>query len=179
MGQAPKFSTKLYLAKNVNAAKGKLHKLGTSKADVQWDQTPDIQTAKMLHLQCMMTHIVGTPLQQEMTLYNNQGMTLHTNKSESQDCYVGNMVKDAGAGAEDWMIKTPELTCFSIGVTGHAMGGFWKKGEAFFFDPNEGVYKFGSINDLAEGVPDFVYDNYIKGKDSQDLYLYKVTVGQS
>jgi len=107
-------------------------------------------------------------------------MTLHADWDKGrEDLYAGKLLAQGGAGAESWIKKTPELTCFSIGIPGHAMAGFWKKGAAFFFDPNGGVYEYSNINDFAEEVVDAIYENYFKGTDEEYIFFYKVTKGTS
>jgi len=204
----PGFSQKLSKAANPDASKGRLHRLGTSSKededlsggvctamcllrfkrifqthykDVVWKQREDVQAAKTIFLQYMMTQRQdGGALKKAMDLYENHGMKLHADRGESSgNRYAGKLLERGGAGAEDWIKNTPELTCFSIGIPGHAMAGFWKKGAAFFFDPNDGVYELSNINDFAEEVVYSIYETYFKGTDDEYIFFYKVTKGAS
>lgn len=48
-----------------------------------------------------------------------------------------------------WIRKMPELQAFLIEVPGHAIAGFYLKPQAYYFDPNWGVYEYNTINDFC------------------------------
>ena len=200
--EAPLFSRKLHIARNPDASNGKLRMLGTGGMtkdldggvccamcllwikrifqtqykDVSWERS-NAEAAKSIFLQYMMTQRSGSSLDKEMELYQNHGMKMYAGKNDDANHKFSGNIKESSEKAEAWIKKTPELTCFSIGVTGHAMAGFWQKGAGFFFDPNEGVFELSSINDFAVEVVDSIYQNYIANTDSKYLFLYKIEKG--
>lgn len=151
--------------------------------DVTWTGKADSDAAKMIFLQYVRTQHLpgsGSGMQKEMEIYEGHGMTLHAVSGESSDNeYYGNIRGPGGEEAREWIKKTPELTCFLISITKHEMAGFWKRGSAFFFDPNCGVYEESNINDFADVLVDYIYERYLKGTDDPTVLFNKVTRGTS